>query len=306
MPPSPASLGSENSTTVRAHNKAPRASKPAWMHAVRALDVVLPSVSAHVSFGLFLEPRRFPRPAREEEVLALGRALLVPTDRTVHAREAPLCAWTWGESGPLVLLVHGWQGRGAQLGSFVAPLLTRGMRVVTFDAPAHGVTPGRRSSLFAFRDAVLAMRDAFGPFHAVLSHSMGGAGVLLAADASSAPLATRYAMLCPPCDVRDFTAELTGALGLSERTRSRIHRRLETHFGTSLESLRGPLLAARRHEPLLVVHDADDRDVPLDRGQAIASSWPGAELVVTQGLGHRKILGDRDVIARVVEHLAGS
>lgn len=179
------------------------------------------------------------------------------------------------------------------------------MRVATFDAPAPGDTPGATASLFAFRDAILAMHAALGPFRAVISHSMGGAAAVLAADQHA--VADRYALLCPPNDVRDFTAELAKALGLSEATRAAVHRRLERRFGVPLEALRAPLLAQKRTEPLLVVHDRDDKDVPLERGVAIAHAWPGAELVVTEGLGHRRILHDPAVVARVVAHVtAGS
>jgi len=292
-----------NSTIVRSEKKAGSA-RPPWIAALSMLDRAWPQAAARLSFDLFLRPRRFPRPARELEALASARTLLVPTDRTVHAAPHPLRAWVWGEDGPTVLLVHGWQGRGAQLAAFVPPLLSAGFRVVTFDAPGHGDTGGATSSLFAFRDAILAMHDALGPFHALVSHSMGGPAAVLAAEAaSSRQLASRYALICPPNDVRDFTAELTKALGLSEATRHEVHRRLERRFGRSLESMRAPDMVARRSEPLLLVHDRGDREVPFDRGEAIARAWPSAELVATEGLGHRRILADPTVVARVVAHV---
>ncbi|MBX7192537.1 MAG: alpha/beta fold hydrolase [Sandaracinaceae bacterium] len=277
--------------------------RPRWVAALGMLDRAWPEAAARLAFDLFLRPRRFPRPARELAQLAGARTILVPTDRTAHAGPAPLRAWVWGDDGPLVLLVHGWQGRGAQLGTFVEPLLARGMRVATFDAPAHGDTPGASASLFSFRDAILAMHASLGPFRALITHSMGGAAALLAAEQHA--VAERYAMLCPPNDVRDFTAEATKLLGLSEATRAAVHRRLERRFGVPLEAMRAPLLAERRTEPLLVVHDRDDKDVPLERGVAIAHAWPGAELVVTEGLGHRRVLHDPAVVSRVVDHVAG-
>ena len=265
------------------------------------LDKAWPQAAARLSFDLFLRPRRFPRPAREVEALASARSLLVPTDRTIHAAPHTLRAWVWGDEGPTVLLVHGWQGRGAQLATLVPRLLDEGYRVAAFDAPAHGDTPGTHSSLFSFRDAVLAMDDALGPFHAIITHSMGGAAVVLAAK--ERPIAGRFALLCPPSDVRDFTRELTRTLGLSEATRHEVHRRLERRFGVPLEAISGPALAAERTEPLLLVHDRGDREVPFDRGEALAKAWPGAELVATDGLGHRRILADPSVIARVVAHV---
>jgi len=52
--------------------------------------------------------------------------------------------------------------------------------------------------------------------------------------------------------------------------------------------------------PLLVIHDRDDPTVPWADGAAIATAWPGAELVTTTGLGHRDLLRDASVVARAV------
>jgi hypothetical protein len=49
----------------------------------------------------------------------------------------------------------------------------------------------------------------------------------------------------------------------------------------------------------LVIHDREDVEVPWREGAAIAAAWPGAELLTTQGLGHRRILRDPAVVARV-------
>lgn len=294
----------EKSTFVRSENirRSPR--KPPWVAAIGMLDRHFPEIAARLSFEMFLKPRRFPRPEREHEALARARAFLVPTDRSEHAGPAPLRAWVWGDDGPIVLLVHGWQGRGAQLAPFVAPLVEAGFRVAAFDAPAHGDTPGTSASLFAFRDAIVAMHEALGPLHAIVSHSMGGAAAALALE--SRVVASRYALVCPPNDVRDFTADLTKQLGLSEATRAAVHTRLERKFGRKLEDMRVPSLVTGRTEPLLLVHDRGDKEVPFDRGEAIAAAWPGAVLVATEGLGHRRILQDRAVIERVVAHVTGA
>jgi pimeloyl-ACP methyl ester carboxylesterase len=56
--------------------------------------------------------------------------------------------------------------------------------------------------------------------------------------------------------------------------------------------------------PLLVVHDRDDKEVPYSVGRSIASQWPSAEMIITEGLGHKRILGDpnvRDAAVRFVD-----
>src|SRR2546428_10086247 len=71
-------------------------------------------------------------------------------------------AWSWGERGPGVLLVHGWGSRGARFVDLGNALLTSGYRVVTFDGPGHGASSGRLSSGPEFARAAVAVAQAVG------------------------------------------------------------------------------------------------------------------------------------------------
>jgi pimeloyl-ACP methyl ester carboxylesterase len=267
------------------------------------LSRVSPDGAAAVAERVFLTPRRFARTRGEEDVLASARR-----ERLVTLR-ADLAAWEWGPpAGPVVLFVHGWEGRGSQSAALVPRLVDRGFRVVAFDAPGHGDSPGSRASLPDFGDAVEAAARTFGPLHAVVSHSMGGAAVLWACRGG--PVASRFVMLAPPIDMRDFTRALARMLGLGEDLRSRVHQRLAARFRVPLEAMRAEFLAPRMRAPLLVLHDEDDRDVPIQCGETMAAAWPGARLVKTQGLGHQRILRDaaalEEVVRFVVEGLPAS
>ena len=59
---------------------------------------------------------------------------------------------------------------------------------------------------------------------------------------------------------------------------------------TASHQLPADEIARHMNIPLLVIHDEDDSFVPLQFGQSIAAAWPGAKLVTTEGLGHRRIL----------------
>ena len=125
----------EKSTTVR-----PPLAARALGAALRTADRVSPRLAAAWTERLFLTPRRHPVPARERDWLAGARW----GELRLDGRRLP--TWSWGE-GPPVVLAHGWEGRGSQLGAFVAPLVAAGRRVVAFDAPAHGGSPGRTTNL---------------------------------------------------------------------------------------------------------------------------------------------------------------
>src|SRR2546423_5499989 len=168
---------SKNSTVVRSQRtvRLVRAT-------VQAAFVVSDELGSSLAERLFTTPRRHVRPEREQAVIARGRPFEVDVELRSPRwdnRRIRLAAWRWG-FGPTVLLVHGWEGRGSQLGAFIEPLVAAGLSVVAFDAPGHGDSPGSRLYLTDHADALDAVARAIGPVHAVIAHSFGVAAMLLA------------------------------------------------------------------------------------------------------------------------------
>ena len=131
---------------------------------------------------------------------------------------------------------------------------------------------------------------------------MGGAVTLWASR--DAPLSSRFVFIAPPVDLRDFTRSFARTLGLPEDVRGRVHRRLRTRFGVPIEDARAERLAESMEGPLLVVHDEDDKEVPVACGVAIAAAWPAAELLRTHGLGHQRILHDASTLQTIASFVA--
>jgi pimeloyl-ACP methyl ester carboxylesterase len=285
----------QKSTTVRSENRLPVA-----LGVVRAgfgaLSRISPAAAAFAAERLFLTPRRYERPDRER-VLLQGA-----TSFSIASEFGKLRAWEWGTTGERVLLVHGWEGRGAQLGAFVPALVERGFRVVTFDAPAHGESPGSISSFFHFAASIARVAIAFGPFHGLIAHSMGGA--CAAWSAQTIPVAGRLVMIAPPAHIREFTTHANAMLGLDDRAIVALEDRLARRFDVDLDEVHTSRVGPKMNAPLLVIHDENDREMPIRSGELVARSWPRAELVRTSGLGHRRILRDAGVIERTVEFVA--
>lgn len=216
----------------------------------------------------------------------------------------------WGD-GPTVYLVHGWGGWGLQLAAFVPPLLDAGFRVVAFDAPSHGDSePGRegakRSSLLELADSFQAVAAAYGPAYGVVAHSLGAAGVTLALkDGASL---RRVVFIATATDFRDWLAQFEQHFGFGPRTRERFLRRFARKFGPIDSYAMVPIIDALAEErelpPLLVVHDRSDRETPAEGSRQVAKVWPGAQLHLTDGLGHNRILRDPAVVEAAVTFLS--
>ena len=63
--------------------------------------------------------------------------------------------------------------------------------------------------------------------------------------------------------------------------------------------------AAEKTEiPILIIHDKDDDEVSVKGAYHIQKHLKHAEIMITEGLGHRKILGDEAVIQRIKEFIS--
>jgi pimeloyl-ACP methyl ester carboxylesterase len=287
----------KNSTTVR--------SKTALRFARAALQtayILSDNLGAGLAERLFTSPKRYARPDREKAILASGRRFEIE----VHLRSprwngasTQVTAWRWGV-GPTVLLVHGWEGRGSQLGALVAPLVAAGLSVVTFDAPGHGDSPGSRLYLTDHADAIIDVAAAVGPLHALVAHSFGAAAALLA-HARGGVDAPRNVMIAPNVIIDDSVRKFARMVALDDSDRVSLEENLAEHTGVDINSLRLDNLVGARDAALLVIHDRDDREVSVVHGERLAAQWGNARLEVTEGLGHRRILRTPEVIAKVVE-----
>jgi pimeloyl-ACP methyl ester carboxylesterase len=256
-----------------------------------ALSAIAPALAAPVAERLFLTPPRHTQPEHEAAALASARSMIVDAG-------TPVTAWTWGH-GPAVLLVHGWGGRGAQLASFVPPLVASGHSVITFDAPGHGRSSAPESSLVAFVATIRAVSRAVAPVRGVIAHSIGAAAAACALrDGLRADAAV---FLAPPADLTLHADIVLETLGFGRRARELMRERIERRLGVPWSTLDVATFAAEMRTPLLVIHDREDAEVPWQEGAIIAQAWPGATLSTTGGLGHRRLLRDRDVIREAVD-----
>lgn len=294
----------EKSTIVRSLSS--RHTDRAMPSAARAISRLMPRLVARLAEHQLFRPPRRKVPGHEAALLATADPIAIGLGPA-----PPLRAWSWSPNVDVpsgrfrlpktAMLIHGWAGRGGQLAAFAKPLVEQGYRVVAFDAPGHGRSPGRRTSLLAMADAILETAAWVGGVQALIAHSAGAAAATLAIERGL--VADRVAFISPVDDISALMTRYAGSAGLTQDVINRIRAVSERRLGIAWSSLRTSGLAVYRHEPLLVVHDLDDRDVPISHGRRIAHSWRNAEQVTTEGLGHRRILRDADVLTRVTDFI---
>jgi pimeloyl-ACP methyl ester carboxylesterase len=256
-----------------------------------------PGLTARTFARQFLTPFRAETPERE-------RAWTAGAQRhTLRSGDYELAVYSKGLGGPQVLLVHGWSGRGSQLGAFIVPLLEAGYEVNWFDLPAHGESSGERSGLVHAVEAVHTVSRWLGGAHAVIAHSMGAAATTIAA--SEGADIGRMVYLSPPNDLGGFLYEVGRLIDMPRPVVARAQRAIEEEFRIRFDDLIPARRAPGLDQELLVFHDPADREIPFREVQALVDAWPKADLRIADGLGHRRILRDEGILREATEFVDG-
>jgi pimeloyl-ACP methyl ester carboxylesterase len=210
------------------------------------------------------------------------------------------------ESAPLVLLVHGWGGHAGQLLALAEAVAAAGLRPVLLELPAHGRSAGTMSNSPQFARAIayaVARLAADGhALRAAVAHSLGANALGLAAAQGVA--LERLVLLAPPASPRAYTRYFAHTFGLSEATRSAMQRLFEAREGVLMQQLEPAAVGPRIAQPTLIVHDRDDRVNRFADAEAYRDAIAGAQLVATEGLGHRRILKDEAVVHQVARFVS--
>lgn len=245
---------------------------------------------------LFFRPLHFPVPEREMHFRHSA-------DQGVHQGPDGKIHWFHKSGGDKKLLfVHGWSGRGSQFAPMMEAAANRGFSVHTFDAPGHGDERLPRTDMLAFVRSILWMNAEFGPFELAVGHSLGGMALWNAYD-QGLPL-KRLVNIGSPSSIKGVLGDFVSAIGARKVVREHMLKTLKHKYTIEPHTL-SPVSIVCKAPVLkgLLVHDEDDRDVPISHAVEMNRKWKEARFIRTSGLGHRRILRDATVIDECLDFL---
>ena len=264
----------------------------------RVLGRHLPNLMSSYAFHLWSRTHRLDAPAREQ------RLQLRASECSLTVNGINIAAWTWG-SGPSVLLVHGWNGRGMQLGNLVDPLISAGYQVIAFDAPGHGQSGAKHTHLLQIRDVILALSQRHGPFHTAIGHSFGVAA--LSAAVTSGMMVANLVAISSPGGLNRLIQRYCEAMHIPANTEHCLRQRLERRIGEPLwQQFAESYPLNNMVERSLIIHDKEDNWVDWRESEKLNQSWPNSELLLTEGLGHGRILRAPALKRKIIDFIDNS
>ncbi len=254
-------------------------------------------LAGRLALELFLTPPRRKLDAVDVPVVALARRGAV----AVHGHR--VATYEWGDSGPLVMMLHGWGSHAARFGSFVGPLCAAGYRVIGADAPGHGESAGRQSNLPEFRDTLRAVIDRYGPVDSLIAHSLGAGACLMLLAESPPPGLRSLITFGVPRDIDYVLDSFAEMIGLGPRANIAFRGAFTERFGLKPSDFSATELARQVTVPALVVHDRGDEIAPFAHGEELHANLRQATMLATDGLGHSGPLRDPATIDAVTHFI---
>lgn len=263
--------------------------------AIKLLEKVAPKAAAKKAIDFFFTPLKFPTPEREESF----KHSCIISREAVNGK--PITIYHLGKGEKKVLFVHGWSGRATQFYQIAPELKKAGYKVFAFTAPAHGSSKDKHTHMLEFADSIRYINEKYGPFDAILGHSIGGAAILNAINQGVET--QKVVLLGTPGYIKDIVIDFCLRLGCSVKTEKAIIAHLKTKYGEDFEQHSTTRLAEKMSIPRLIIHDQDDKDVAVSCARENHKKWKNSSYYETKGLGHRLILSDETVIQEIKNFL---
>ncbi len=262
-----------------------------------ALGTVVPSAAAEIGWRMW---RTLGTPASVH-----------PRDAEVHARAGRgelaaagqrIATYTWGAGPEVVLLVHGWRDRASRFSQVVEALESPDRTIVAFDAPGNGDSSGEFTTILDYVEIIRLLSVRHGGFAAIVAHSFGVLSTFVAVREGART--DRIVGVSGMHAATQLVDEFQRLSGLPARAmpafRSRIERRTFPGIPDIWRRFVAELDPADVVTPVLLVHDRRDTRVDVGQAELIAEAHTGPmRLVITEDLGHTRILRDETVLGEI-------
>lgn len=270
----------------------------------RFLSRWLPSSAAKIVYHQMFVPTPFRYKPSDLEVLNSGEALKIDCEG-YNGEQLQIATWSWSTPAATkakrVLLVHGWAGAGVQFKDFIAPLLAAGYHVTLIDLPAHGHSSGHKTHLPGNTKVLMQVLEHFSDTQAVVAHSFGATTTCIAL--SWGAKIEKVVLFAPMSDVAQGLSKTLKKFGATKNIFECVKLRAEENFNISWEKLSPVCFSHELSTPALIIHDRDDSDVDVAHAKRLQMMWPQSKLLITEGLGHFKILRNKDLIQKTLQFI---
>lgn len=210
--------------------------------------------------------------------------------------------WRWKSDQPnpkKILIAHGFNSYSYKFEKYVSLLKTEGFEVLAFDAPAHGMSEGKRVNALVYRNMILEIEKKYGQLFGIIAHSLGGLSAALAAE--KIKTLQKLVLIAPATETYRAVDNFFNLIQLNHSYKKEFEEVLSELAGEPISYFSVSRALTNIAANILWLHDTEDmvcsfEDVlPVQR-----MNLPSVQFYITNGLGHSRIYKENKVAKQIV------
>ncbi|MFT3823777.1 MAG: alpha/beta fold hydrolase [Chitinophagaceae bacterium] len=211
----------------------------------------------------------------------------------------------WNHPQPnKIQIIHGFESSYQYFDKYIAAFIEKGYEVIAFDAPAHGRSDGKQLTLPLYIAMLQKIQELYGPVNKYMAHSLGGLALTHFLETQPDTSGIKVVLLAPATETVSAIDGFFNLLELNPGIRKHVDDLILEIAGVPSEYFSIRRAVNNIKAQILWFHDEGDRAAPVKDALAVqADHHPNIELVITKGLGHRKVYKDEAVRKRILEFL---
>jgi len=211
----------------------------------------------------------------------------------------------FGSGKRVIIVSHGWGDTSNSFQEMIVSLTKQGYLVAAIDHIGHGKSSGSKSHLLSFIETLELLTEQFHEdrieVSAIIGHSMGAIATLnlpnhLLED-------KKIILISSPINFFELMFEKVEQAGISRKLLTRVLESVSLKHGKTWQQLNTENNRDKLGLNVTFIHDRQDRYAPFEDVMLFLQAEK-TTLIETQGLGHRRILSDTNVINNIAQVLS--
>jgi pimeloyl-ACP methyl ester carboxylesterase len=246
--------------------------------------------------AIFFTSRRFQITPVQKQILEDSETFSFVSGKT------KVKAWKYG-TGPSIVFVHGWSGRGVQFDTFFDAFVKAGYSVIFFDTLGHGESEGKTSSYFQFTDSIADLVKSRKDLNirGFIAHSFGASAVVN--YLSKNEMNVKTILIAPALNLVSMLNKTFEQYGVPLHIFHSVLKEFEVSMGHEFVKENPIDLIKKIKSEILIVHDKNDKAISSQDSKNIRENADNLLLHETKGLGHIRILRDEQTRNLIVNHM---
>lgn len=198
-----------------------------------------------------------------------------------------------------ILIVHGYQSASFKFDHFVKLFTGMGYEVLAFDAPAHGLSTGKRLHVLLYKEMIQKINELYGPIDTYITHSLGGLATSLVLEENN-NAEQKLILIAPATETTSAIKMLFQLLPLSIKVQQEFEKVIYKINNQPSSWYSVARIVPKLKCKVLWVHDEHDTITPFeDVKNLLNKNLSHVEFIITEHLGHRKIYHNHEVIEKI-------